>query len=171
MKSVALALLLILGACSSEAGMQREGASTGWRNGTTTSADGSVFSLLCYNGEWHVNVKTIERLVPPESESQWVNRDVYFQFDKAPEERTKGTLNENTLGLTQADEGSTVDLNYGQDIAAGLMRGDHKALVIRTRDGNDRPKEWRFDITGSREALPVDDMMPCPRPPASVEAE
>ena len=164
MRLIVLVGLLALAACDAKGGKQHEGKATGWRNGSTVSADGSVFDIMCLDGEWRVGVQTIERLVPPEAESQWVNRDVAFQFDNLPEQRTRGTLNENKLELTQADEGSTVSLNYGQDVAAGIIRGDHKTLTLRTSDGANRPKEWRFDIAGSREALPPDGVLPCPRP-------
>lgn len=170
MRTIALVGLLALSACNNQGGTKQEGKATSWNNGSTVSADGSALKILCLDGEWLVGVKTIERLVPPEADSQWVNRDVTFQFDALPEQRTKGTLNESRLELTQADEGSTVSLNYGQDIAAGLIRGNHKTLTLKTKDGGGRPKEWRFDVSGSREGIPSGefDSLPCPRPAAAL---
>lgn len=158
----ALIWVLTLAACSGGQVKQHDGKATGWRNGEAVSADGTRFQILCLHGEWQITVKTIERLVAPNAERQWVNRDVMFQFDNESAQRTKGTLNENRLDLTQSEEGSTVDLNYGQDVAAGLMRGNHKTLLIRTTDGANRPKEWRFDIEGSRGQIPNDPSFNCP---------
>jgi hypothetical protein len=159
---VVLIAVLALAGCNEQAGKHREAKATGWRDGGAVSADGARFSIVCVYGEWSLGLKTIERLVPPDSERQWVNRDVFYKFGNEPEQRTKGTLNENRLDLNQAEEGSTVSLNYGQDVAAGLMRGNHKTLTIRTTDGADRPKQWSFDIEGSRGNIPNDAMGGCP---------
>jgi len=158
----ALIGMLALAGCSEEAGKQDERKATVWQNGGSVSADGARFQILCLDGEWKIGLKTIERLVPPDADRQWVNRDVTFQFDNEPVQRTKGTLNENRLDLTQSDEGSTVDLNYGQDVAAGLLRGSYKTLTIRTTDGANRSKKWHFDVEGSRGHTPNDPAFGCP---------
>jgi hypothetical protein len=158
----ALVSVLALVGCSGGPAKQHNGRETSWQNGEAVSADGTRFQILCLNGEWLITVKTVERLVPPEAERQWVNRDVIFQFDNERAQRTKGTLNENRLDLVQSEEGSTVSLNYGQDVAAGLMRGNHKTLLVRTTDGASRPKEWRFDIDGSHGQIPNDPGFNCP---------
>jgi hypothetical protein len=171
MKLVAAVMaLLVVGGCGGEAGQPAEAEADAWEGGETVSGDGSRLQLLCLDGEWKVTVKTPERLVPPEAESQWVNRDVSFQFDTGPAQRTKGTLNENRLDLTQADVGSTVSLNYAQDVAAGLLRGGRRTLTIRTTDGAGRPKEWKFDAQGARRNIANDTMLPCPMPGAGGPA-
>ena len=158
----ALIGLLVLSGCSPGSEKQKESVAGAWENGESVNADGARFRMLCFDGEWSIGLKTIERLVPPEADRQWVNRDVAFQFDDGPVERTKGTLNENRLDLRQSDEGSTVDLNYGQDVAAGLIRGSHRTLTIRTNDGANRPKEWRFDVTDAQSHIQNDKRLPCP---------
>jgi hypothetical protein len=152
---------LALTGCAKAAG-SHEGKATAWQGGDTVSVDGARFRILCLNGEWSVSVHTVERLVPPNSPRQWVNRDVAFQFDNEPAQPTKGTLNENRLDFNQTEEGSSVNLNYGQDIAAGLMRGARKTLTVSTLDGQNRPKKWVFDVAGSSSAIPNDTNFPCP---------
>jgi hypothetical protein len=161
------ASMLVLG-CDAQQGTGDGvfGPRTGWSHGTSVSADGARFTLDCSYTEWAPSVQTVERLVPSDATDQWANRDVTFQFDNGPVQRAKGTLRESSLLFWQSDPGSTIQTQYGQDIAAGLMRGNHKTLTIRTTDGADRPKEWRFDVEGSAQDMPVGPDTLCPIVPA-----
>jgi hypothetical protein len=169
--ALAAASVLALAGCDAQqgAGGGASGPRTGWTQGTSLSDDGARFTLICDLTEWAPSVQTLERLVPSDATDQWANRDITFQFDNGPIQHAKGTLRETSLLFWQSDPGSTIQTRYGQDIAAGLMRGNHKTLTIRTTDGANRPKEWRFNVEGSAQDMPVGPNTMCPVVPARPE--
>jgi hypothetical protein len=166
--TAAFACCGLLWACDAPSGGAVFGPHTGWSGGRSVAEDGTVLSLSCLSDGWSPAVQTIERLVPTDETDQWVNRDIEFQFDNGPVQRAKGTLRETSVLFWQTDA-STIQTEYGQDLAAGLLRGNHRTLTIRTTDGSNRRKEWHFDVASSARQIASQGVQSCPLPPVPTK--
>jgi hypothetical protein len=134
-----------------------------WYAGGSQNEDGTHFTISCVQGSWTAGVRAVERLVPVDAEEQFVLREATYQLDEGAAQKLPVTLRESSLYSWQTRPGSSMT-QYGQDLAAALLRGDAEWLTLKFKDGANKEKAWRFNVKGSRNDKTFAQDVGCPTP-------